>query len=121
MAVTRPRRTLTRPVRPRDHRAARPFRPDLAALEARVLLTTFNVDDDGLTGFTTINAAIAAASAGDTIAVAAGTYTEQLDISKSLIVQGAGQGSTIIRAPATLATKVTDNGNPSSMSMPPPP
>lgn len=51
----------------------------------------------------TIGYALAqAAGSGDTLLVAAGTYTEQLTINKSVVVQGAGSASTIIRAPATL-------------------
>lgn len=53
----------------------------------------------------TIGYALAqAASSGDTLQVAAGTYTEQLTINKSVVVQGAGSASTIIQAPAVLAS-----------------
>ncbi|MET4579180.1 right-handed parallel beta-helix repeat-containing protein [Ottowia thiooxydans] len=45
-----------------------------------------------------------AAASGDTLQVAAGTYVEQLTINKSVTVLGAGSASTIIRAPAVLAT-----------------
>ncbi|MBH1965237.1 MAG: right-handed parallel beta-helix repeat-containing protein [Comamonadaceae bacterium] len=45
-----------------------------------------------------------AAANGDTLQVGAGTYVEQLTINKSVAVQGAGSASTIIRAPAVLAT-----------------
>ncbi|PYM19231.1 MAG: hypothetical protein DMD81_04160 [Candidatus Rokuibacteriota bacterium] len=54
------------------------------------------------TAYPTIQAAIDAAQAGDTISVLAGTYTEQLRISKSLEIVGAGVKSTIIRAPSKL-------------------
>lgn len=41
---------------------------------------------------------------GDTIQVAAGTYTQQLVINKCVFIVGAGQGSTTIKSPAVLAT-----------------
>ena len=53
--------------------------------------------------------------ASSTVNVAAGTYTEQLDIGKPLTLTGAGQASTIIKSPAVLATKFvtgTDNNKP---------
>ncbi|GMU20278.1 MAG: hypothetical protein AMXMBFR13_03750 [Phycisphaerae bacterium] len=50
--------------------------------------------------FTTIQAAIAAASAGDTIMICPGTYVEtgQLLIDKDLTIQGAGADSTIVQS-----------------------
>ena len=53
--------------------------------------------------YATIQAAIDAACPGATISIAAGTYTEQVIIAKNINVTGAGVGSTIIKAPATLA------------------
>ncbi|MHB0915819.1 MAG: right-handed parallel beta-helix repeat-containing protein, partial [Thermoleophilia bacterium] len=47
-----------------------------------------------------IQEAIDAASAGDTINIAAGTYVENVTVNKSVELAGAGQGSTIIK-PAT--------------------
>lgn len=58
------------------------------------------------TQFPTIQAAINAASSGNTIKVLPGTYTEQLTIDKNLILVGSGAKSTIIKAPETLDTNV---------------
>lgn len=46
-----------------------------------------------------IQRAINAASSGDKINVLAGTYTEQLSITKSLTLAGAGAATTIVKAP----------------------
>jgi len=54
------------------------------------------------TDYPTIQQAIDAASAGDTVEVRAGTYAEQLRINKNLTMVGAGIETTVIRAPATL-------------------
>jgi len=53
--------------------------------------TTWTVDDDGPADFSTIQAAVNAASSGDTIIVAAGIYPEQLAVNKAgLTLQGDG-------------------------------
>jgi parallel beta-helix repeat protein len=54
------------------------------------------------TDFPTIQDAIDAASDGDTISVLAGTYTEQIIITKSLTITGSGAKATIIKAPDIL-------------------
>ncbi len=46
--------------------------------------------------YATIAAAIAAASSGDIIDIAAGTYAENVTVDKSVEIKGAGQGATII-------------------------
>lgn len=51
----------------------------------------------------TIQHAVDVACTGDTVNVAAGTYTGQVTVGKSLTVIGAGTSSTTIQAPATLA------------------
>lgn len=51
-------------------------------------------------GYATIQAAHNAAGAGDEIVVAAGIFVEQLVITKEVTLTGAGQGQTIVFAPA---------------------
>jgi len=56
---------------------------------------------DGLsadTGWATITDGHAHASSGDTIQVLAGTYNENVDVSKSVNIVGAGMGLTIVQA-----------------------
>lgn len=61
--------------------------------------STVCVDPAGASGCqTTIGAAVKAASAGDTIQVAPGTYKEQVTIDKPLSLIGAGSATTIIDA-----------------------
>jgi hypothetical protein len=54
-----------------------------------------------------IQRGIAAATAGDTVNVAAGTFVEQLNIGQDLMVTGQG-ATTIIQSPAVLALTYTD-------------
>ena len=73
-----------------------------AATIACVLATTVSaatlyVNPDGVCGghtpcFTTIQAAVNAANAGDTIQVAAGTYPELVQVTKTLTIDGANAG-----------------------------
>ncbi|HMM80946.1 MAG TPA: right-handed parallel beta-helix repeat-containing protein [Pyrinomonadaceae bacterium] len=78
-----------------------PIPPTAAALPCTPTGITLPVPST----YPTIQAAINAANpaGGDKIQVAANTYTEQLSITKCVTIEGAGIGSTIIQAPATLA------------------
>jgi parallel beta-helix repeat protein len=62
--------------------------------------TTWVVDDDGGAGvdYTTIQAAVDAASAGDTIEVRGGTYIENVDVDKRLTLIGDGADVVTVRA-----------------------
>ncbi|MBD3219934.1 hypothetical protein GF314_01720 [bacterium] len=96
----------------------RPY-PRLALLAVAMLLTAassvmsaeLRVGPDQ--PYTTIQAAVdAAAAAGDTIRVDAGTYEEQVTVDgKDLAIVGAGPGSTVIAAPTAL-DPLFDDGTP---------
>jgi parallel beta-helix repeat protein len=74
-------------------RPDRRYRPEAEALEGRVLLShrVFTVDDDRVqcptADFTSINAAVAAASPGDTIRVCPGQYNESVQVNKTLTLE----------------------------------
>jgi len=58
--------------------------------------------------FPSIQSAVDAASPGDAINVAAGMYTEQIDIEKSITITGAGQDSTHILSPDPTTMTIWD-------------
>lgn len=64
----------------------------LISFASLVSAKTINVPGD----FSTIQAALNAASEGDTIAVAAGSYFESLTVTKSVSLEGAGKESTVL-------------------------
>lgn len=60
----------------------------------------------GSTRYASITEAIAAAQDGDTIQLSAGTFREALNLQgKSLTIQGAGKGLTVITGPETYSTQ----------------
>ena len=69
----------------------------------------------GSTGYASIGDALAAASSGDTITVAAGTYVENLDVTVPVTLVGAGAGSSVIvsstsQSPLTLDARADVSG-----------
>ncbi|MBD3335657.1 MAG: hypothetical protein GF355_09090 [Candidatus Eisenbacteria bacterium] len=57
--------------------------------------------------YPTIQSAIDGATDGDVIQVAGGIYVEQLDVGKSLSIEGAGAAATTVQAPDILQEKLT--------------
>jgi parallel beta-helix repeat protein len=66
--------------------------------------------------YSTIQAAINAASAGDTVSVAAGTYVENVVVNKAITLQGAGYADTIVVATDGNATPLTFNTSGATVS-----
>jgi hypothetical protein len=64
-------------------------------------VTLLNASNNVIGTFATIQAAVNAASNGDTVQIAAGTYQEQVTVNglTNLTIEGAGQGQTIILSP----------------------
>jgi parallel beta-helix repeat protein len=79
-----------------------------------MLAATSCVNPTGASGcLATIGAAVSAASSGDVIQVAAGTYKEEVTISKTLSLIGAGSATTIIDATG-LADGISIDGSASA-------
>ncbi len=78
----------------------------LESLEERRMLAVFTVDDDfsannvAARHYTTIQAAVDAATAGDKIKVRAGTYAENVVVNKQLTIKGADASLANYRNPA---------------------
>ena len=72
---------------------------------------TISVDASGGADHTSLSSAITAASSGDTITIAAGTYTGPFDTGgKNLTLTGAGLASTVLTAGATQTVLTVDDG-----------
>jgi nitrous oxidase accessory protein NosD len=91
LAGQKPRRIGSRSFGSRGE-SSRSFgsRPSIEAVEGRLLLAAHIVGNS--TVYSTIQAAVNAAVAGATITVDAGTYAEQVTVSKTLTIQGAEAG-----------------------------
>ena len=87
------------------------------ALWTPVTLTGGTVIVIGYDAFGTVQAGIDGVAAGGTVNVAAGTYTEQLTISQSLTLAGAGIASTTISAPAGLSSDEIEIENGASVTI----
>jgi parallel beta-helix repeat protein len=70
----------------------------LLASPASAATTTVSVCSVGC-DFTTISSAVSAASAGDTIDVQGGTYTESVAVSKPLTIRATTPGTTVVPGP----------------------
>jgi hypothetical protein len=67
-----------------------------SVLVSNASANTLCVNTAVLSCYPTVQAAINAAAPGDTINIAAGTYTENLSVTKALTLNGAGSSSTIL-------------------------
>src|SRR5437870_3654094 len=82
------------------------YKPRLECLEDRLVPSSvLTVDDDKVQNpgalFTTIGAAVAAANPGDTIKVYAGTYSESVDVPKTLEFEAVRRGGAVIVDPSS--------------------
>jgi len=77
------------------------------ALDTAVTWTDGTTHYVGYDAFGTVQAGVTAVAAGSTVSVAAGTYTEQVTVSKSLTLIGAGASTTTIKAPSKAPSTAT--------------
>ena len=81
-----------------------------AFIAVPVMAATITVDDSGGADHTTIQAAINAATSGDTITVAEGDYTENVLVNNSVILEGEDKATVIVTAVSALSVfRVTEN------------
>jgi parallel beta-helix repeat protein len=74
------------------------FKNDIFPADPPSVAKTWTVDDSGGANFTSIQAAINTASPGDTICVRAGTYIENINVSKRISLIGEGMDVVTVRA-----------------------
>lgn len=79
----------------------------LALIPGNAAGKIITVGKSGLGQFTTIQAAVTVAQAGDTVKVLPGDYNEQVVISRNIVLQGSGYECTRIVADATPAVKIS--------------
>ena len=79
-------------------------------LEDRSMLAVLVVDPSNVADYSTINLAMAAANNGDTIQVVAGTFSENVNVNKSVTIEGAQHGVDA-RGRSGAETIVTGVGN----------
>lgn len=58
-----------------------------------------------------VQSAVDAATPGDVIQLAAGTYVEQVVVDKAVTITGAGPGATVVRSPASLSSRFVRDGD----------
>jgi parallel beta-helix repeat protein len=68
----------------------------LIIIDEPISAETITVDDNGGADYSTIQDAINAANTSDTIQVESGTYSENIQINKTLIILGSGKSNTFI-------------------------
>lgn len=77
-----------------------------------VVASTYTVDDDGPSDFSTIQEAINSAANGDVIKVKEGVYEETIDLkAKPLTIDGKGVGRTVIDASSGTGYAISNFGD----------
>ena len=87
-----------------------PYYTDEAMTTIRVPATVYGTDDTTVKGqYLTIQEAVNAAGAGETVQLADGVYTETVTLKDQVTLKGADSGNTVIQC--TIEPKTSPNGN----------